>query len=94
MLLLDERTQLSQLCALERRTTWGGKSSIDHPQTVGAYDDAANVLAGATVLAMGRLHHFEVRPALLNEFRGPSRAAGNFARGWPAAPVGRYALQT
>lgn len=34
----------AQLCALERRTTRGGRDSIDHP--VGGHDDRANVVAG------------------------------------------------
>jgi hypothetical protein len=29
---LDEPTQINELCALERRTAWGGKDTIDHPQ--------------------------------------------------------------
>jgi hypothetical protein len=34
---------------LERRTSRGGKDSIDHPP--GAHDDVANAMAGAMVIA-------------------------------------------
>jgi hypothetical protein len=35
---------ISQLCMLERRTSRGGRDSIDHPP--GGHDDVANVIAG------------------------------------------------
>jgi hypothetical protein len=46
LLMLDEPVQIGELCALERRTAWGGKDTIDHPQISGAHDDAINALAG------------------------------------------------
>jgi hypothetical protein len=42
--LLDHERSIKQLLALERRTSRGGKDSIDHPS--GAKDDIANVIAG------------------------------------------------
>jgi hypothetical protein len=42
--LLDHPKIISELCALERRTSRGGRDSIDHPP--GGYDDVANVIAG------------------------------------------------
>jgi hypothetical protein len=48
-IILDEPTQISELCGLERRTRWGGGETIDHPPN--AHDDAANALCGALVLA-------------------------------------------
>jgi hypothetical protein len=48
--LLDHPRSISQLCALERRTTrTTGRNLIDHP--VGGHDDLANVIAGACVNA-------------------------------------------
>jgi hypothetical protein len=47
--LLDVPRLQSQLLALERRTSRGGRDSIDHPP--GGYDDLANAVAGAVVLA-------------------------------------------
>jgi hypothetical protein len=35
-----------QLCSLERRTSRGGKDSIDHGQGANSHDDLANCLAG------------------------------------------------
>ena len=47
--LLDNRTLVAQLSALERRTARGGRDSIDHPP--GAHDDVANAAMGALLLA-------------------------------------------
>jgi hypothetical protein len=49
--LLDEPTQLKELCALQRRVAWGGRESVDHPRGNAFHDDAANALAGAMVAA-------------------------------------------
>jgi len=46
--LLDDVKLVTQLCALERRTSRGGKDSIDHAP--GAHDDRINAVAGALVL--------------------------------------------
>jgi len=48
-LLLDEKTLKRQLASLERRTSRGGRDSIDHAP--GAKDDVANAVAGALTLA-------------------------------------------
>ena len=45
---LDNRRLVEQLCRLERRTSRGGKDSVDHPP--GAHDDLANSAAGVLVL--------------------------------------------
>jgi hypothetical protein len=50
--LLDHPRLIAQLCALERRTTRGGRDSIDH--TPGAHDDIVNAAAGAIVMAAQR----------------------------------------
>ena len=51
--LLDNPRLLSQLTALERRTSRAGRDSIDHPP--GGHDDLANAAAGAlTLLALAR----------------------------------------
>jgi hypothetical protein len=47
--LLDNDRLLMQLTTLERRTSRGGRDSIDHPP--GAHDDVANAVAGALVTA-------------------------------------------
>jgi hypothetical protein len=43
-ILLDQRKLITQLCQLERRTTRGGRDSVDHPQ--GGHDDIANSACG------------------------------------------------
>jgi hypothetical protein len=48
--LLDVPRLATQLGTLERRTSRGGKDSIDHP--AGAHDDLGNAVAGALVLAV------------------------------------------
>ena len=45
--LLDNERLVSQLVSLERRTTRGGRDSIDH--LPGAHDDLANAAADALV---------------------------------------------
>ncbi len=51
--LLDDRRLLTQLCTLERRTTWGGRERIDH--SPGAHDDLVNSVAGAVTTAAQRV---------------------------------------
>jgi hypothetical protein len=50
--LLDNARLISQLCALERRTTRGGRDAIDHPG--GGHDDVANACAGAAALVLNK----------------------------------------
>jgi hypothetical protein len=45
--LLDEPRLAAQLCGLERRTSRGGRDSIDHAP--GSHDDVANAAAGCLV---------------------------------------------
>ena len=47
--LLEHDKLVTQLISLERRTSRGGKDSIDHPP--GGHDDVANAVAGALVVA-------------------------------------------
>ncbi len=54
--LLEHPRLIAQLCALERRTTRGGRDSIDHPP--GAHDDAANAVAGVLTELIGGGVHF------------------------------------
>jgi hypothetical protein len=49
ILMLDEPTQIAELCNLERRVAWGGHESVDHPLGGNSHDDAVNSLAGAAV---------------------------------------------
>jgi hypothetical protein len=50
--LLDNPRLVAQLCALERRTSRGGRDIIDHAP--GSHDDLANAVAGALVTAIRR----------------------------------------
>jgi len=43
---------VNQLASLERRTSRGGKETIDH--SPGAHDDVANVVAGVAHCAVNR----------------------------------------
>lgn len=49
--LLDNKTLATQLVNLERRTSRGGKDSIDHPP--GGHDDVINSVSGALTLVKG-----------------------------------------
>ncbi|MCD0421873.1 hypothetical protein LOC51_32070 [Rubrivivax sp. JA1024] len=42
--LVDNPRLINQLAALERKTSRGGKDTIDHPPA--GHDDVANVVAG------------------------------------------------
>lgn len=57
--LLDNKTLINQLCALERRTTSAGRDLIDYCR--GSHDDCANSVAGAMAL-------LTKRPAILYEY--------------------------
>jgi hypothetical protein len=50
--LLDEQRLVAQLCGLERRTSRGGRDSIDHAP--GSHDDLANAVAGCLVGVLGK----------------------------------------
>ena len=56
--LLDHPRLIGQCCNLERRTTRGGRDSIDHQPR--SSDDVANAAAGVLVDLIGDRH-----PALL-----------------------------
>jgi hypothetical protein len=47
--LLDDNKLITQLTCLERRTSRGGKDTIDHPKH--GHDDLANAVAGALCIA-------------------------------------------
>jgi hypothetical protein len=53
-MLLDSKTLQRQLVSLERKTSRGGRDSIDHPP--GAKDDVANAVCGALVRAHKEVH--------------------------------------
>jgi hypothetical protein len=54
--LLDHPRLVAQLCSLERRTSRGGRDSIDHPP--GAHDDVANSVAGALIGAAESISYY------------------------------------
>lgn len=60
--MLDLPMLEAQLVALERRTTRGGRESIDHPP--GGHDDVANAAAGAIHLAMPAASGYDLQAAL------------------------------
>jgi hypothetical protein len=61
--LLKNERLVTQLCGLERKTTRGGRDTVDHGP--GAHDDLANAAAGALTLASaGR---GALRPQLVHE---------------------------
>jgi len=75
--LLDHLRLINELCNLERRTSRGGRESIDHPPN--AHDDVINAAAGALVAA--------AKPAPKYEFSsvscgGVSRHTAGQAQPW------------
>jgi hypothetical protein len=82
--LLDHPRLTAQLRSLERRTSRGGRDSIDHPP--GGHDDLANAVAGfaATNNAYGGYDH---------GYRGWSEDADDDpdgARAWRAARLAQH----
>ena len=63
--LLDHARLLRQLGALERRTTRGGRDSIDHAP--GGHDDLANVVCGVAVAALTAPRAYGVGQALTDD---------------------------
>ena len=53
--LLDDERLVSQVCALERKTSRTGKDSVNHPP--GGNDDRINAAAGAIVFASVETHY-------------------------------------
>ena len=60
--LLDNGRLISQLTALERRTSRGGRDSIDHPPS--GHDDLANAVAGVIAMLAGA-----IEPGFLGYYR-------------------------
>jgi hypothetical protein len=75
--LVDNPKLISQLCALERRTTRSGRDSVDHPP--GGNDDLANAVAGvATALAADRGAYLE----FCRRFNGGTDADPDGVEAW------------
>src|SRR5215467_16100392 len=53
--LLDHSRLIGQLCSLERRTSRGGRDSIDHAP--GAHDDLPNAVAGLAAATRGKYRY-------------------------------------
>jgi hypothetical protein len=70
--LLDNKRLVTQLASLERKTMPSGKDRVDHGP--GGHDDAANVAAGAMVLATAtRLNEVPlVPPIIVSQTQPPS----------------------
>jgi hypothetical protein len=64
--LLDNQRLIGQLCGLERRTSRGGRDSIDHAP--GAHDDIANACVGALLL-VGQRPPMRISPHALEMSR-------------------------
>ncbi|RWO45977.1 MAG: hypothetical protein EOS11_10305 [Mesorhizobium sp.] len=56
--LLDHAKLKKELVALERRTTRGGRDTVDHPKGANCHDDVANAVAGVVAIAAQRTAGF------------------------------------
>jgi hypothetical protein len=71
--LLDHPHCLAQLTALERRTSRGGRDTIDHPPN--AHDDVANAAAGVASLCISAAgYNLEAMAATQPEYGDPTPA--------------------
>jgi hypothetical protein len=53
--LLDHPKSINQLCSLERRSSRGGKDTVDHAPGGGGHDDCSNVIAGVAATCVSSL---------------------------------------
>ncbi len=65
--LPDDRKLITQFCSLERRTSRGGRDSVDHPPN--AHDDVANAVAGV-IAELTRARGFTIEDAIRANERG------------------------
>jgi hypothetical protein len=77
--LLDDNRVVAQLTGLERRTSRGGRDSIDHPP--GAHDDLANSVAGVISMLAA-----DEEPGMLGYYREMYEAQFG-QRDAPASPI-------
>jgi hypothetical protein len=80
--LLDHDRMLHQFVGLERRTSRGGRDSIDHVR--GGHDDVANAVAGTIILANSRPSTFRNRLRDLDRISSPisSSSGSTDGTGW------------
>ena len=74
--LLEHKRLIAQICGLERRTSRGGRDSIDHPQGAGCHDDVANAVAGALVNASAGKRKVVITPEILESAKKLPRYKG------------------
>ncbi|HET7375470.1 MAG TPA: hypothetical protein VFK30_02105 [Anaerolineae bacterium] len=60
--LLDHPRSINQICSLERRTSRGGKDSIDHPPQT--HDDIANAIAGLAYVVINQREQEQASTAI------------------------------
>ena len=79
--LLDNQKLVSQLCALERKVSAGGRDLINHPDKY--HDDLINAVAGAIVMAGGaRSGGMKISDAMLEKSRQPAQLSRPRGK-WP-----------
>jgi hypothetical protein len=69
--ILDHPKLVAQLQSLERRTSRGGKDSIDHPPS--GYDDIANSVCGVLTMGLERSPQLNITSAVLARARAPAQ---------------------
>ena len=85
--LVDNRRLALQFAGLERRTSAGGKNSINHPTR--SHDDLCNAAAGALVEAASSPGPLNVSPELMAWAATPARrydGGGLSTKGWDWCP--------
>lgn len=82
--LLDIPRLANQLCSLERRTSRGGKDSIDHPP--GQMDDVANVVCAVAVILAARRGPLQVDDGFVQKSAIKNYATRHFPVNNPFQP--------
>jgi hypothetical protein len=80
--LLEHKKLIAQLCALERKTSRGGRDSIDHPTGAGCHDDVINAVAGALVNASAGKKKVVITEAMVTAAKkqGPYKGLGAYKK--------------
>ena len=78
--LVDHKKLVTQFCALERKTSPGGKETITHP--TGSHDDLCNAAAGCLVELALTPQAFVISAELMAWAATPARRYGAYVRGY------------
>ena len=78
--LLDHPRSINQICSLERRTSRGGKDSVDHPPQT--HDDIANAIGGLAYVVINQREQEWASTAVYGYGWGAGDGGMTYGYGW------------